>query len=75
MHSIVSVAYMLDDDTPLRPSAQRHNDGALGVVQLGARTDPHTAIQSTSPEALRRLAAALMDAADQADRITAASAA
>jgi hypothetical protein len=70
MHNIVSVSYLINDDTPFEATAQPHGDAAIGTVRLGGLSDPYTAIQSSSPAALRRLAAALNDAADKAEAIT-----
>jgi hypothetical protein len=75
MHNIVSVSYLIDDDTPFEADAQHYfhdsaPDGAIGTVRLGGLGAAYSAIQSTSPAALRRLAAALNDAADKAEAIT-----
>jgi hypothetical protein len=70
MHNIVSVSYLVNDDTPIQAVAQPHGDAAIGTVRLGGLGDPYTTIQSSSPAALRRLAAALNDAANQAEAIT-----
>jgi hypothetical protein len=79
MQNIVSVSYLVNDDTTFQAVAQDYCDehapnGAIGTVRLGSYGDAYTVIQSTSPAALRRLAAALNDAADKAEAITEAGA-
>lgn len=70
MSTVAQVTYYLRGDTPLRAGAQpRPSGGATAYVHLGGDTE-WTQIQSNDPEALRRLALALLDAADQADNIT-----
>jgi hypothetical protein len=63
----VAIGIVIHDDTELTANAQ-DTGGVIAAVRVGPRHA--TTIQSSSPAALRRLAAALNAAADKAEAIT-----